>query len=187
MAAQKVQQRTAGGITYTLTRRRVRNINLRVRADGSVAASAAVRVPVSYVDAFVAARADWVRSAQARAAVRREREEAERPELPAKADALAHMQALCRVYYPQFAASCPGGRMPKIAVRDMTTRWGVCAPGKRRITLNLRLAARPQEQVEYVVLHEYCHFVHPNHQAEFWALMTRLMPDWKQRRKALRE
>ena len=71
MAAQKVQQRTAGGIAYTLTRRRVRNINLRVRADGSVAASAAVRVPVSYVDAFVAARADWVGSAQARAAVRR--------------------------------------------------------------------------------------------------------------------
>ena len=48
-------ERTAGGITYTLTRRRVRNINLRVRADGSVAASASVRVPVSYVDAFVAA------------------------------------------------------------------------------------------------------------------------------------
>ena len=121
-----------GGIAYTLTRRRVRNINLRVRADGSVAASASVRVPVSYVDAFVAARADWVRSAQARAAVQREREEAERPELPAKADALAHMQALCRVYYPQFAASCPGGRMPKIAVRDMTTRWGraACAPAR---------------------------------------------------------
>ena len=79
-----MQQRTAGGITYTLTRRRVRNINLRVRADGSVAASASARVPVSYVDAFVAARADWVRSAQARAAVRREREEAERPELPAR-------------------------------------------------------------------------------------------------------
>ena len=77
MATQQVQQRTAGGIAYTLTRRRVRNINLRVRADGSVAASASVRVPVSYVDAFVAARADWVRSAQARAAVRREREEAE--------------------------------------------------------------------------------------------------------------
>ena len=61
-------ERTAGGITYTLTRRRVRNINLRVRADGSVAASASPRVPAAYVDAFVTARADWVRTAQARAA-----------------------------------------------------------------------------------------------------------------------
>lgn len=42
-------ERTAGGITYTLTRRRVRNINLRVRADGSVAASASPRVPAAYV------------------------------------------------------------------------------------------------------------------------------------------
>ena len=108
LAAQKVQQRTAGGIAYTLTRRRVRNINLRVRADGSVAASASVRVPVSYVDAFVAARADWVRSAQARAAVRREREEAERPELPAKADALAHMQALCRGILSAVRGQLPG-------------------------------------------------------------------------------
>ena len=58
-------ERTAGGITYTLTRRRVRNINLRVRADGSVAASASPRVPAVYVDAFVTARADWVRTAQA--------------------------------------------------------------------------------------------------------------------------
>ena len=56
-------ERTAGGITYTLTRRRVRNINLRVRADGSVAASASPRVPAAYVDAFVTARADWVRTA----------------------------------------------------------------------------------------------------------------------------
>ena len=72
----------AAGVTYTLTRRRVRNINLRVRADGSVAASAAPRVPVMVVDAFVASRADWVRSAQARAAARREREAARQPELP---------------------------------------------------------------------------------------------------------
>ena len=64
-------ERTAGGITYTLTRRRVRNINLRVRADGSVAASAWPRVPAAYVGAFVTARADGVRTAQARAALYR--------------------------------------------------------------------------------------------------------------------
>ena len=60
----------------------VRNINLRVRADGSVAASASPRVPAAYVDAFVTARADWVRTAQARAAARRDREAAEAPALP---------------------------------------------------------------------------------------------------------
>ena len=56
MALPRQQTRTVAGVTYTLTRRRVRNINLRVRADGSVAASAAPRVSVMKVDAFVASK-----------------------------------------------------------------------------------------------------------------------------------
>ena len=82
MALPRQQTRTVAGVTYTLTRRRVRNINLRVRADGSVAASAAPRVSVMRVDAFVASKADWVRSTQARVAARREQEAAQQPELP---------------------------------------------------------------------------------------------------------
>ena len=118
-------ERTAGGITYSLTRRRVRNINLRVRADGSVAASASPRVPAAYVDAFVTARADWVRTAQARAAARREREAAEAPALPPKAEALAYMKALCRAYYPQ---NC-GARYehPLGVVQSAHRHAGVCA------------------------------------------------------------
>lgn len=108
MALPRQQTRTVAGVTYTLTRRRVRNINLRVRADGSVAASAAPRVSVMKVDAFVASKADWVRSAQARVAARREQEAAQQPELPTRAEALAHIQVLCRAYYPQFAAHLPG-------------------------------------------------------------------------------
>ena len=88
MALPRQQTRTVAGVTYTLTRRRVRNINLRVRADGSVAASAAPRVSVMKVDAFVASKADWVRSAQAHVAARREQEAAQQPELPTRAEAL---------------------------------------------------------------------------------------------------
>ena len=178
------QARTAGGVDYTLTRRRVRNLNLRVRADGSVAVSAPARVPLAAVDAFVAAHAAWVASAVGRAQARRAAEAAE--VLPPKAEALARMQALCAAYYPLFAASCPGGRMPRIAVRDMRTRWGSCHPAKRQITLTARLALQPPAAIEYVVVHEYCHFVHPDHQAGFWALVASILPDWKARRALLR-
>ncbi len=58
------QRRIAGGVEYELTRRRVRNLNIRVRTDGSVAVSAPRRVPLSSVDAFVAAHAGWVAAAQ---------------------------------------------------------------------------------------------------------------------------
>ena len=114
------------------------------------------------------------------------REEAERPELPAKADALAHMQALCRVYYPQFAASCPGGHMPKIAVRDMTTRWGSCSLRTGTLAFARRLCVMPLAAQEYVIVHEFCHFAHPDHSPAFWAAVARVMPDYKQREKLLK-
>src|SRR5699024_11111372 len=110
-ATNTAQRRCAGGITYTLTRRQVRNINLRVRADGSVAASAAPRVPAGAVDAFVASHAGWVAAAQARAAARQAAEDA--APLPDPAVAKARITALCETFFPLFAALCPGGRMPR--------------------------------------------------------------------------
>lgn len=187
MASPREQIRTAGGVTYTLTRRRVRNINLRVRGDGSVAASAAPRVPAAMVDAFVASRAEWVRSAQARAADRRQREAAQQPDLPPKAEALAHMQALCRVYYPRFASICPGGQMPRIAVRDMTTRWGSCSLRTGTLAFTRRLCVAPLPAQEYVVVHEFCHFAHPNHGPGFWAAVAAVLPDYKARERLLKQ
>lgn len=187
MASLRQQTRTVAGVTYTLTRRRVRNINLRVRADGSVAASAPPYVPVEMVDAFIVKRIDWVRNAQARAAARREREAAQQPELPTKAEALAHIQALCRAYYPQFAATCPGGHMPKIAVRDMTTRWGSCSLKTGTLAFARRLCAAPLPAQEYVVVHEFCHFAHPNHGPGFWAAVAAVMPDYKARERMLKQ
>ena len=166
------------GVTYTLTRRRVRNINLRVRADGSVAASAAPRVSVMKVDAFVASKADWVRSAQARVAARREQEAAQQPELPTRAEALAHIQVLCRAYYPQFAATCPGGHMPKIAVRDMTTRWGSCSSAGN-LNYNWKLVLMPEHVMDYVVIHELAHRKEMNHSGRFYAVVAPQMPDYK--------
>ena len=178
MALPRQQTRTVAGVTYTLTRRRVRNINLRVRADGSVAASAAPRVSVMKVDAFVASKADWVRSAQARVAARREQEAAQQPELPTRAEALAHIQVLCRAYYPQFAATCPGGHMPKIAVRDTTTRWGSCSSAGN-LNYNWKLVLMPERVMDYVVIHELAHQKEMNHSARFYAVVAQQMPDYK--------
>ena len=79
-----------------------------------------------------------------------------------------------------------GGVRPTLKVRRMKTRWGVCMPGKRQITLNLRLAEKPLAAVEYVVVHEYAHFVHCDHSPAFWAVVARILPDYKARRALLR-
>ena len=57
------QQRQAGGVCYELARRRVKNLNLRVRSDGTVAVSIPMRTPVREADAFVLAHRDWIEAA----------------------------------------------------------------------------------------------------------------------------
>ncbi|MDR1209372.1 MAG: M48 family metallopeptidase [Clostridiales bacterium] len=80
-----------------------------------------------------------------------------------------------------------GAKVESVSFRDMRTRWGSCTPAKRRIRLSTRLAAKPPECLEYVVAHEIAHILEGTHSARFWAIMTRVMPDWPARRKLLKE
>lgn len=53
------------------------------------------------------------------------------------------------------------------------------------ITLNKRLARAPRHCIDYVVVHELCHFIHPNHSREYYDFLGMLMPDWKDRKREL--
>ena len=176
------QYRAAGGMRYEFTRKRVKNINLRVRADGSVAVSAPLGAPLAQVDAFVAGRARWIEAARVRALARGEEEQ--RPCSVSREDALALFTQVSDAVFPLFAQVLNGQR-PVLKVRQMKTRWGVCVPAKRQITFSLRLAEKPRAAVEYVVLHEYAHFVRADHSPAFWAVVARYMPDYKARRRLL--
>ena len=177
-----VQYRAAGGVRYEFKRKRVQNINLRVRADGSVAVSAPLGAPLAQVDAFVAGRARWIEAARVRALARGEEEQ--RPCSVSREDALALFTQVSDAVFPLFAQVLNGQR-PVLKVRQMKTRWGVCVPAKRQITFSLRLAEKPRAAVEYVVLHEYAHFVRADHSPAFWAVVARYMPDYKARRRLL--
>lgn len=174
--------RTAGEVSYTLTRKKVKNINLRVGGDGTVRVSASPRVPLAQVDDFVLRHRDWIARARAQTRARQERRRAQ--PCPDPQAALEEMTRLCRIYYPFFRQALPGG-MPRILVKDLTASWGICRPGKGQITFALRLAAQPLAAREYVVVHEYCHFLVPDHSPAFWAEVGRILPDWKDRRALL--
>jgi predicted metal-dependent hydrolase len=78
-----------------------------------------------------------------------------------------------------------GVKRPVLKIRTFSSRWGSCLVRKGVVTLNRRLLATPKCCIEYVVLHELCHFIHPNHSVKFYALLSALMPDWKDRKKLL--
>jgi len=73
---------------------------------------------------------------------------------------------------------------PALAVRKMQARWGSC-PGPDRILLNTRLVQAPIACIDYVILHELCHLAEPNHGVRFEVLLTRVLPDWRERREQL--
>lgn len=70
---------------------------------------------------------------------------------------------------------------PEVKIRTMKSRWGSCTPAKNTITLNKRLIHYPLEFIEYVVLHEFVHFIQPNHSKAFYNIIENYMPDYKQR------
>lgn len=75
--------------------------------------------------------------------------------------------------------------MPRLTIRNMCSRWGSCQPKRGIITLNKRLIETPRNAVEYVVMHEFVHFLYPNHSTKFYEMLTTLIPDWKVRKKHL--
>jgi len=75
--------------------------------------------------------------------------------------------------------------MPKLSLRNMISRWGSCQPERNKITLNKRLIETPRNAFEYVVMHEFIHFLYPNHSNNFYEILSTLMPDWKSRKSLL--
>ncbi len=74
----------------------------------------------------------------------------------------------------------------RVGYRRARSRWGSCS-SQNALSLNTRLLICPPEIRDYVIVHELCHIQHKNHSGEFWSLVGRYLPDWKERRKRLRE
>ncbi len=70
-------------------------------------------------------------------------------------------------------------------IKNMRTKWGTCNIDKKRIWINLQLAKKPVECLEYVVIHELVHLIEKNHTHKFNALVEEFYPTWKEARKLL--
>lgn len=214
-------------ISYQLERKAVKNLNLRVREDGSVYASAPRRVSATKIDAFVASRGAFILQAvarmeerQRRRALLEQREQLrilgeERPLVLRRGDKLALFQEgegfilqvkepddpvqrqkglergldyLCQeIFQGMLEELYPLAAKPLLRIRRMKSRWGSCLPGKGIITLNKRLLEAPRGCIQYVILHELCHLIHPDHSKRFYGLLAAWMPDWKEWKTRLEE
>lgn len=74
--------------------------------------------------------------------------------------------------------------LPELKVARMKNRWGSCT-STGRIFLNPELIKQPVKCIEYVIVHELCHLIHPNHSNSFFELLEHHLPDWKLRKERL--
>jgi predicted metal-dependent hydrolase len=73
-----------------------------------------------------------------------------------------------------------GVKCDSFTVRKMKTKWGSCNTNSKSILLNLELAKKPYQCIEYIVVHELVHLLERKHNDRFIVLMNRYLPEWKQ-------
>ncbi len=222
-------------IEYELTRKPVKNINLRINLDGRVLVSANNKVAVEYIDGLIREKQDYIirkldefeRKRSQQETYKRQYISGEIYNILGESFSLKLIQGqeekvtlegnhiylkvkdkndfkrkeklmgkwfkqleietfdqICKEIYEVFKKY--GLEYPEIKIRHMTSRWGSCRPRKNSITLNSRLIEKPISCIEYVVLHEFAHFIHPNHSKKFYDFVSSLMPDWKERKELLK-
>lgn len=86
--------------------------------------------------------------------------------------------------YEKFSRKIP---YPKLRIRKMTSRWGVCNVRTHVITLNLELIKRDVSYLDYVIIHEMSHLIHGDHSTAFWRLVEENMPNYKKYREEMKE
>lgn len=224
-------------LEYELERKRVKNVNLRVRTDGSVYVSANRYVSVVQIEDFITSNYDFIQNARAKyekirnsnpicnlseykngekicvfgqiktlKVVQSDKNYVESDEnnitiYVKNLDDIALkmktfesykrktlmnvLNEICNRIYPTFKSY--GVDFPEIRIRKMVSRWGSCMPTKKVVTFNTVLFFVPIDCVEYVAVHEFTHFLHPNHSKEFHSAMTVFMPDWEIRKQKLQK
>lgn len=88
------------------------------------------------------------------------------------------------INYNKFTENIP---FPKLKIRTMKTRWGVCNRRDISVTLNSELMKYEIDKLDYVIIHELSHFVHFDHSKEFWNVVSKYCPNYKCLRKELKD
>lgn len=221
-----------GDIEYIFERKNIKNINLRIRHNGSIFVSVPENVAENIADSFVISKCRYIRNAvdnfesneipkaemkyvsgenvtllgkNMRISIIKDAEEyvntdgiyvyihVRRPDYYNRKKNLLNnwLNEQCVIIFNEVMHEVHqkfipyGVDYPQLKLRNMTSRWGSCLPNKGIITLNKRLIEAPKNCIEYVVYHEFCHFIHPNHSKQFYSLLQVMLPDWRESKRFL--
>lgn len=164
-----------------------KSLGLGVRPDGTVLARIPARLSDRELKAFIEKQQDWILKKVDQVKKRADaRTKIKVPSVDALSDAeiqkikdkiADRVKYYCAVM--QVTVGC-------ITIRNQKTRWGSCSSAGN-VNFNYQLYYLPDELLDYVVVHELAHRRHMNHSKEFWSEVARYCPDYRARRKQLKE
>lgn len=174
------------GIQVQVTKKKMKNMYLRIDSEGKVRVSAPFRMPDREIRDFVRSRRAWIEdSLNNRPDVQHPWD---MPSGPERDEAKKKCRERLEQLLPEIVPSCEkciGVHAKEWRFRDMKTRWGTCNVAKERIWLNVWLGGYPKACVEYVVTHELVHLLERGHNSVFYGYMDCFLPEWRSIKKTL--
>ena len=171
-----------------LIRSKRKTISIEITPDAQVIVRAPVYASVSEINRVIGEKADWTdKHLKKMSELQKKRSEEPVQELTSQDIKLLTTRA--KRIIPQrvkYYAGIMGVEYGRITIRMQKSRWGSCS-SKGNLNFNCLLMRTPDEIIDYVVVHELCHLKEMNHSPRFWAEVEKIFPDYKERRKWLKD
>lgn len=163
-----------------------KTMTIEITKEAKVLVRAPYHMPLFEIQRFVNEKSDWVEKHIQKMLEKQQKEPMQEKLTTEQIRELAE-QAL-EVFPKRIAyyAERIGVTYGKITIRNQKTRWGSCS-AKGNLNFNCLLMLTPPEIQDYVVIHELCHRKEMNHSKQFWSEVEKVLPDYRERRKWLKE
>ena len=172
----------------TVIRSNRKTVAIQVNSDLSVTVRAPRSVSEKDIEEILKKKEAWISKHIEKMKKTKERLEAEPTEKLTREKVIALAEEALKVIPArvEYFAKVIGVTYGKITIRNQKTRWGSCS-SKGNLNFNCLLMLAPSEVLDYVVVHELCHRKQMNHSKAFWSEVEKVLPDYKEARKWLKE